>query len=112
MTRVAGLKWLGVAISTGALVSVLITGLNYVFATRADLVQVEKSQLLLKSESKLRDYRIRRLEVQAENIEAITRRTDTNVEKLLSAQRLKPAPDATIKPLPYMPFDGELGMGD
>lgn len=112
MTRATGFKWLGAAMSIGALIGTLVAGLSFVFATRGELVTVEKQQVEFRGESRLRDFRIKRLEVQVQNVESITRRTDTNVEKLLSGQNLVPAPAPDIKPLPYMPRIDTMGSGD
>lgn len=112
MRRTTGLKWVGTIVSIGALIGTLIAGLSAVFATRGELVRVEKEQLKLKGETKLQDFRIRRLEVRLENVESIARRTDTNVEKLLAFEDLSPAPAAVIKPLPYAPQIEKMESGD
>jgi hypothetical protein len=99
-------------VSVGALIGTLIAGLSAVFATRGDLMRVEKEQLKLKGEVKLQDFRIKRVEVRLENVESIARRTDTNVEKLLTYEDLAPAPAAIIKPLPYSPQIETMEPGD
>jgi hypothetical protein len=98
--------------SIGALIGTLVAGLSFVFASRGELVRVEKQQLEFRGETRLHDFRIRRLEVQMENVAAVTRRTDMNVEKLLSRQNVSPVPAPEIKPLPYMPQIDTMRLGD
>lgn len=105
--RVAG-KWLGYVVASTTLVTVMVTSLTYVFATKEELIQVEQAQVKVEADTKLRDFRIQRLEVRLENVEAIAQRTDKNVEKLLLLRRLEPAPKAKFKPLPRLPAPDNL----
>jgi len=98
------MKWIGLVLALGTLVGGSVTVLStYVFAQKEDVTKLEKHHDALKGSMALRDYRIERLEVQVQNIESIARRTDLNVEKLLTVQRIAPAPIPVFKALPSIP---------
>lgn len=105
--RVAG-TWFGLLVAVGTMVAGTIASLGYVFATKGELAQLEHEQTESVGDTKLRDFRIHRLEIQTQNLERIAQRTDKNVEKLLLLRRLEPGPEADIKPLPDYPSADKL----
>lgn len=101
-------KWLGVIVAGSTLAVGAVGTLSYIFATKQELINVEKSQVEAKAESRLRDYRIQRLEVQVQNVGSVTSRTDKNVERLLRNQRIPSEPEPMIRPLPTVPSPDSL----
>lgn len=105
--RVAG-TWFGLLVTVGTLVGGIVASFGYVFATKSDLARIERDQTETAGDTKLRDFRIRRLEVQIQNLENVAQRTDKNVEKLLLLRSLEPVPEPEIKPLPDFPAADNL----
>lgn len=107
------MKWAGLLITLGTIAAGILTGLGtYVFATKGELVKMEKAQIKSTGATKLRAYRIEKLEVQVDNLGSIARRTDTNVEKLLAVRQIQPAPPPVIRALPKMPMPDSVGEDD
>jgi hypothetical protein len=105
--QVAG-KWLGFIMMGSTVVAGAIASLTYVFATKNEVLQLERVQVEATADTKLRDFRIQRLEVQVQNVENIAQRTDKNVEKLLILRHLEPGPKPNVKPLPSLPSPDSL----
>lgn len=106
--RMAG-KWLGFFMASGTVIAGVIASLTWVFATKNEVLELERVQVEASTDTKLRDFRIQRLEVQVQNVENIAQRTDRNVEKLLIMRRLEPGPKPDRKPLPSIPSPDSLG---
>jgi hypothetical protein len=106
--RVAG-KWLSFLLACSTLLAGALASLTYIFATKDELIQLEKVQVKATTDTKLRDFRIHRLEVQVQNVENISRRTDKNVEKLLLLREIEPGPKPEVKLLPDIPGPDSLG---
>lgn len=103
------MKWTGLIIALGTVAAGILTGLgSYVFATKGEVTRMEKRQVKTQGATDLRDYRIQKLEVQVQNVESIARRTDVNVEKLLTRRSIQPAPAPTIRAMPRRPTTNTL----
>lgn len=105
--RVAG-TWLGVLVGSSTLLAGMIASLTYIFATKQEMVQVRQTQIEATTDTKLRDFRIQRLEVQVQNVENIAQRTDKNVEQLLLLRKMQPGPKPEVRPLPQLPAPDKL----
>jgi len=99
--------WLGLIISVLTIVGIGFGALGTVFASKDSVTTLDADRRVVAAEQKLRDWRLRKVEVQVANVEAVARRTDDNLGRLLTRFKVEGAPPPEMQAAPEPPTGGE-----